>query len=119
MTLPFQDLGRHHHRSPANRDRTTNLTENRMARAEKVWKASDQELDRQMDLDLVPRLDFAESPPVRLVQQRGPRQRYRHTRHPQRQGQIEVSFPRSFGSPAHLALCRWSLLFEQSAMKWV
>ena len=88
-----------------------------MARAEKVWKASDQEQDRQRDLDLVPRLDFAEAPQVRLVQQRDPRQHYRHSRHHQRRGQIEVSFPRSFGSPARLALCRWSLLFEQSAMK--
>ena len=117
MIQPFQDLGQHHHRSPANRDRMTTLTENRMARAEKGWKALDQEQDRQMDLDLVPHLDIAGSQPVRLVQQRDPRQHYRHSRHHQRRGQIEASFPRSFESPARLAPCRWSLLFEQSAMK--
>ena len=68
MILPSQDLGRYHHRSPANRDRMTTLTENRMARAEKGWKALGQEQDRQTDLDLVPRLDIAGSQPVRLVQ---------------------------------------------------
>ncbi len=117
MILPFQDLGRRHHRSPANRDKMMTLTENRMARAEEDWKASDQEQDRQTDLDLVPRLDVAGSQPVRLVQQRDLRQNYRHSRHHRRRGQIEASFPRSFGSPARLAPYRWSLLFAQSAMK--
>ena len=117
MILPSQDLGRRHHRSPANHDRMTTPTENRMERAEKGWKASDQEQDRQMDLDLEPLLDIVGSQPVRLVQPRDPRQYYRHSRHHRRRGQIEASFRRSFGNPARLALCRWSLLFELSATK--
>ena len=48
----------------------TTLTENRMVKAEKGWKASDQEQDRQMDLGLEPSLDIAGSQPVRLVQLR-------------------------------------------------
>lgn len=117
MILPSQGLGRRHHRSPANHDRMTNLTENRMVRAEKGWKALDQEQDRQMDPDLVPRLDIVGSQPVRLVQSRDLRQYYHHSRHHRRRGQIEASFPRSFGSPARLAPCRWSLLSELSARK--
>ena len=117
MILPSQDLGRRHHRSPANHDRMTTLTKNRMVRAEKGWKASDQEQDRQMDLDLEPLLDIVGSRPVRLVQPRDPRQYYRHSRHHQRRGQIEASFPRSFGNPARLAPCHWSLLSELSVTK--
>ena len=117
MILPSQGLGRRHHRSPANHDRTTTLTENRMGRAERGWKASDQEQDRQMDPDLVLRLDIVVSQPARLVQSRDLWQYYHHSRLHRRRGQIEASFPRSFGSPARLAPCRWSLLSERSAMK--